>query len=218
MMGDLASTFSVNPMTTFSVLTVCSANRCRSPMAEALLVGAVARTFDGDVTVRSAGFGPSGAPAEREVVEVMAEIGLDLSHHRSRTVDAGMLAEADLVLAMTRQHVMELVLLEESCWSKTFLLGEFASLAGSMPLDASSLAVADFGGSAEVPGDSNTDLRRKVAQLHVGRRRSDLLALPSNLEVGDPVGGPLRGYRATRDRIAALSDVGVAYLADTHSP
>jgi protein-tyrosine phosphatase len=185
-------------------------------MAEALLVRAVARTFDGDVTVRSAGFGPSGAPAEREVVEVMAEIGLDLSHHRSRTVDTGMLAEADLVLAMTRQHVMELVLLEESCWSKTFLLGEFASLAASMPLDASSSAVADSDGSAEVPGDS--DLRRNVARLHMGRRRSDLLALPSNLEVGDPVGGPLRGYRATRDRIAALSDVGVAYLADAHSP
>lgn len=184
-------------------------------MAEALLARAVERSFDEDCTVGSAGFGPSGAPAEREVIEVMAEIGLDLSHHRSRTVESSMLAEADLVLAMTRQHVMELVLLEESCWPKTFLLGEFVSLAESSSPEAPSSPIAD---SVEIPDARVAGFRRKVARLHLGRRRSDLLALPSNVEVGDPVGGPLRGYRSTRDRIATLCDATAAYLARHDSP
>ncbi|MGC8512615.1 MAG: hypothetical protein ACP5P1_06200 [Acidimicrobiales bacterium] len=205
-------------MTPFTVLTVCSANRCRSPMAEALLIRSLDRTFDGEFTVGSAGFGPSGAPAERGALEVMDEIGVDLTHHRSRTVDRAMLVEADLVLAMTRQHVMELVLLEDSCWPKTFLLGEFAYLVESTGLGDASSAVAGPAGSAEATFDTGTDRLRKVARLHGGRHRSDLLALPSNLEMGDPVGGPLRGYRSTRDRIASLAEVVAAYLAHPEVP
>ena len=182
-------------------------------MGEALLIRSLDRTFDGEFTVGSAGFGPSGAPAERGALEVMGEIGVDLTRHRSRTVDRSMLVEADLVLAMTRQHAMELVLLEDSCWPKTFLLGEFAYLVESTGPGDGSPAVAGPDGSTKASFDNKGDLCSKVALLHGGRRRSDLLALTSKLEVGDPVGGPLRGYRSTRDRIAALSDVVAAYLA-----
>ncbi len=214
----MASTFSGHPMTAFTVLTVCSANRCRSPMAEALLARSLEPTLGGELTVRSAGFGPSGAPAERGALEVMAEIGVDLTSHRSRTVDRAMLAEADLVLAMTRQHAMELVVLEDSCWPKTFLLGEFTSPSGSTGLGGSSSSAVASTGLAAAPFDRIPDLRDKVALLHAGRRRSDLLALPTSVEVGDPVGGPLRGYRSTRDRIAELAEAVVAYLAQPEVP
>ena len=196
-------------MKPFSILTVCSANRCRSPMAEALLAKAFLDTQPDDFAVASAGFGPPGAPAELEVVEVMADIGLDVTGHRSTTVSTSLLAEADLVLAMTRQHVMELALLDEAAWPKTFLIGEFASLASE---------TNGPGGSAgneltDLASDPDDDLHRRVARLHLGRRRADLLNLPSALEITDPIGGPLRGYRVTRDRIANLSRVIAGYLS-----
>ena len=196
-------------MRPFTILTVCSANRCRSPMAEALLSKALHDLEPHDFTVTSAGFGPPGAPAEPEVVEVMADIGLDVTRHRSTTVNTSLLAEADLVLAMTRQHVMELALLDEASWPTAFLIGEFASRAAESYGPGRS-AGNDLTDPASDPGD---ELRQRVARLHLGRLRADLLSLPSALEVSDPIGGPLRGYRATRDRIAGLSEVIARYLA-----
>jgi protein-tyrosine-phosphatase len=175
-------------------------------MAESLLSRALLEAHPEDFAIASAGFGPSGAPAEREVIEVMAEIGLDVSYHRSTTISSSMLAHADLVLAMTRQHVMEVALLEESAWPKTFLLAEFASLAE--PYDASA-AATDPGKTRVATVD---ELRERVARLHQGRRRADLLTLASSLEISDPIGGPLRGYRFTRDRISELVTSVAGYL------
>jgi len=41
---------------------------------------------------------------------------------------------------------------------------------------------------------------------------ANLLAMATSLEIGDPVGGPMRRYRATRDRIAGLSASVADYL------
>jgi arsenate reductase len=63
------------------VLILCTANSARSQMAEGLL-----RHFHGDrVEVESAG---SRATFVRpDAIEVMREIGIDISGHRSKTVD-----------------------------------------------------------------------------------------------------------------------------------
>jgi len=87
------------------VLFVCSGNICRSAMAAAYFRR---RTADGasHVVVDSAGtLGIEGAPASREAVTVMREIGVDLSGHRSRGVAERDLRTADLVVAMTRDHL-----------------------------------------------------------------------------------------------------------------
>lgn len=63
------------------VLILCTGNSARSQMAEGLL-----RTFGGnDFTVESAGVAPSRV--RREAVEAMREIGIDISHHRSKSVE-----------------------------------------------------------------------------------------------------------------------------------
>ena len=63
------------------VLFVCTGNRARSQMAEGFL-----RHLAGDLfEVHSAGTRPSGLAAE--TVEVMAEIGIDISGQRSKHVD-----------------------------------------------------------------------------------------------------------------------------------
>jgi len=88
------------------VLVVCSANQCRSPMALALIESRVrAAGLSGAVQVRSAGtWAEPGHPATAQAIAEMQSRGIDLSEHRSREVDADLMAEADLVLVMTDGH------------------------------------------------------------------------------------------------------------------
>lgn len=79
-----------------SVLVVCHANICRSPMAEALL-----RRQLPNVAVGSAGIQAIvGAPADSQACDVARERGLDLSAHRARDLGARHCAQADLILVM----------------------------------------------------------------------------------------------------------------------
>ena len=88
------------------VLFVCTANVCRSPMAEALFADWLKRhAVPGRWWVGSAGtWAAQGAPASAHAIEVLAERGLDLSRHRARQTHAGFITAHDLVLCMTRTH------------------------------------------------------------------------------------------------------------------
>lgn len=106
------------------LLFVCSGNTCRSPMAEALLRAAL--PGDSGWTVESAGIAAEkGVPASRNAVAAMREHGLDLSGHFSRRATREMLRAADVVVAMTRSHRMQLVALEPSVAQKSFLMLDF---------------------------------------------------------------------------------------------
>ena len=63
------------------VLILCTGNSARSQMAEGLLRELSADKF----TVESAGVAPG--KVRREAVEAMREIGIDISSHRSKSVD-----------------------------------------------------------------------------------------------------------------------------------
>jgi protein-tyrosine-phosphatase len=106
------------------VLFVCTAGRCRSPMAAALLekhLGAVtSRT-----SVSSGGLMVAGTPMPPIGVSLMAERGIDLSSHVSAQVTEHSLAAADIVLGMTREHVREVVAISPDAWPKTFTLKDF---------------------------------------------------------------------------------------------
>ncbi len=89
-----------------SVLFVCTANQCRSPMAEALLKSLVARRGEADRwQIQSAGtWAEPGRPATQLSQVVMRRRKIDLSEHRSRPIDADLLAAASIILVMTRHH------------------------------------------------------------------------------------------------------------------
>ena len=90
-------------------------------MAEGL-----AREIFPQARVASAGLGALvGRPAEPFACELMAERGIDISGHRARQITAGMVREAELVLAMEMRHVREIERLAPAARGRTFRLGHW---------------------------------------------------------------------------------------------
>jgi protein-tyrosine phosphatase len=174
------------------VLLLCTANQCRSPMGEVIL-----RAHRSDVTVASAGRLPGGVPASATAVEVLAERGLDLSGHVSRTATAEMLAESDLVIGMAREHVRDAVLLRPDARSRTFTLKDLvrrADKAGRRPPDQ--------------------PLEAWVTPLSRDRTTADLLGSSDADDVADPIGRSIGRYRACATELDEL----LAHLADLVFP
>jgi protein-tyrosine phosphatase len=88
------------------ILLVCTANICRSPLAEALLRQRLQRQGYTDWHISSAGtWAQVARGASQFSHEVLQEQeALDLSTHRARMVTEAMLAEQDLVLCMESGH------------------------------------------------------------------------------------------------------------------
>jgi len=92
------------------ILFVCTGNLCRSPMAAGLLHQRLAdEGLDSRHRVISAGvWALDGRPASKDAVVVMAERGIDITHHVAHTLTADDVAEADLILVMSREHAQVL--------------------------------------------------------------------------------------------------------------
>lgn len=88
-----------------NILVVCTANICRSPVAEAVLRDRLHKQGLTDWTVSSAG---TWAEPDRNAAgfsrQLMAAQGINLEDHRSRMVSEPDLAAADLVLVMETGH------------------------------------------------------------------------------------------------------------------
>lgn len=87
------------------ILFVCTGNTCRSPMAE----GYVNSLKLKDITAISAGFGFSGDTVSQNSVLAMCEMGVDISEHRSRTVNPYLVNEADKIVCMGDGHKQTLI-------------------------------------------------------------------------------------------------------------
>jgi protein-tyrosine phosphatase len=140
------------------VLLVCTGNTCRSPLAEVALRHALEEDAS-RVTVASAGVAAQdGAPATAQARATAKAAGLDLDGHRSRRLDAAMLAEADLVLLMEPADRARIEALDRDAAAVTYGLAGFGAEA-----DAADATVPDpFGGSREAYEEC---LRRIQAHL-----------------------------------------------------
>lgn len=170
-----------------AILVLCTANMCRSVMAQAMLSARLAER-PARVSVASAGLLAGGQRPPAEAVAVMAARGIDIAGHVSRRVTAADLAAADLVLCMTREHARHASVLRPECWPRSFTL--FELLRRGQRADA------------RAPGEPLGDW---LARAGRDRSRHDLLGSGPGDDVPDPYGGPLAGYQATASLLDRLT-------------
>jgi protein-tyrosine phosphatase len=124
----------------FTVLHVCMGNICRSPMAERLLVQALAPLpgAPGElVHVHSAGTGGWHAgeemnpPAAREV----ARRGADAAGFLARKLRGEHLDGSDLILTATAEQLHYVLALRPDAGGRSFVLGEFGRLLEAVQRD-----------------------------------------------------------------------------------
>jgi protein-tyrosine phosphatase len=161
-------------------------------MAEALLRRRLAERGI-DARIGSAGRSAEGRPATPSAVEVMADEGLDLGGHRSRRTSPELVAAADLVVAMAREHVRDVVLLAPDALPRTFTLKELVRRG------------AEVGARA----DGET-LPAWLARLDAGRRPTDHLGSSPHDDVADPIGQRASVYERTAAELGTLVEALVA--------
>jgi protein-tyrosine phosphatase len=163
-------------------LVVCTGNIARSPMAEALLRDHLA-SRGAHARVHSAGTiawdGPATGPARR----AMSTRGLDLSDHRSRPLTGALVAAADLILGMTRNHVWGVQAFDTDASDRTFLLAELPRL------------------GARVGARHPDETVRAWAARAAAERPSSAVAGRGDEEIADPYGESGAVYEVTAARL-----------------
>jgi protein-tyrosine phosphatase len=166
----------------FRIVIVCTANICRSPMAEAMIRRAL-REYGHEaasIVVESAGvYGHEGSPIAPGSAAALDALGIEDDGHRGRLLTPAIVAGADLVLTMEGRHRDAILAGSPEARDRTFTLREFARLVGGETPPAGAGIVA----------------RARALVAAAGRRRS-VLPWAGVDDVPDPYGGPSEGYHA----------------------
>src|SRR5690554_5927823 len=109
---------------TLRIVFVCSGNICRSPLAEGLARQLLAEAEIPAVLISAGTLGLNGRSAATHTVTTGAEIGVDLSRHRSQGVSIALMRMADRIVVMAPQHEDELLRSDASLRPKILRLWE----------------------------------------------------------------------------------------------
>jgi len=167
----------------FDVVVICSGNRFRSPLAEAVL-----RDKTDGLPVRVRSFGtldlPSGH-ALAEALELAPGYGLNLMSHRSHPLAGADLSGADLVIGFEHAHVAMAVVGAKAPRERTFLITDLVAA-----LDRT-----------EPPAETDPVERARAAV----RRADGVRSSGRPEEIDDPLGGPASGYGKVADEVYRLT-------------
>jgi tRNA threonylcarbamoyl adenosine modification protein (Sua5/YciO/YrdC/YwlC family) len=146
-----------------TLVFVCTANQCRSPMAEELCKQLLAHRLGcapadlperGYVVLSAGVYAAFDLPASRGALGALRERGLDLSRHRSQPLTPSLLDDASVVFVMTRHHAECIADLFPEANAKIRLL------------DPSGADIPDpVGGSEETFRECAADLERHLREV-----------------------------------------------------
>jgi protein-tyrosine phosphatase len=172
------------PRDTFEVVFVCTGNRARSALAEALF----RHHALGKPTIAwSVGtLDAASLPALPDAMDAGRRLGVDLSGHSSRALREADLSSTDLVLGFEPFHVSTSVVTGRANPARTFLLGELVMLLGNA-----------------VPG-GDPAVRARAAVRDADQRRALYPPDWSTAVIEDPIGKPARTMRRTAAEIDKL--------------
>jgi len=109
-----------------SVLIVCTGNICRSPMGEGVLKYKFDQVGLSHIGLNSAGTsGWDKCKPIADAIQACQEIEIDISSLRSDPITEQMIQDADLILAMEKEHIDTMIKQYHATDEKLFLLGDF---------------------------------------------------------------------------------------------
>lgn len=120
-----------------TVLVVCTANICRSPMAAGLLQHALAAQPEPlrSLKVVSAGVAARrGEPVSENSVVALRKVGIDISKHVSQPLTQDLLDDALAVICMTESHRAMIQLQAEPAPRHIYLFREFLTQKGDQEI------------------------------------------------------------------------------------
>ena len=190
----------------FRILTVCTGNICRSPLAKQLLESA----FQGveHIEIDSAGTQAMvDHPMPEHSLRIARESKVAESElHRGKQLLEAHLDSADLILAMDRGHRRKIVQLSPRTTRKVFTVREFKRL-----IDVTT----DEHLRAEILASDGTPVGKLRAAVDAARLgRSDLIPLdnPDDDDVVDPYGQDKAVYDASAQQLVPVVADVASYL------
>jgi protein-tyrosine phosphatase len=156
------------------ILHVCTANRCRSALAERLMRDAL----PGELPVTSAGTrARRGEPIWPAAAVELDRRGVSSYGFASHPLEAALVRGADLVLTATRAHRDEVIAAHPAALRRTFTWRELAWLVSELRRE-------------DLPGRTPLERLAGLAPVAGARRGRLQPPAPHLLDVADPVDGP----------------------------
>ncbi|MGF7237406.1 MAG: protein tyrosine phosphatase [Frankia sp.] len=204
------------------ILMVCTANICRSPIAEHLATAFLRDRLGPNaagITVASAGTaGWDGEPMQPHAETVLAEAGIDPSGFVARSLTPDLVEGADLILTAAREHRAAAVTLLPRAVARTFTIFEFARLLDGVNLDGLTRA-SEAGGLGQIGPGSPDPVRAPapaatLAWVATRRRGRAAPPTPGADDLPDPYLGSLEDFRDCRDALGAALAGPLELLSD----
>jgi protein-tyrosine phosphatase len=226
----------------FTVLFVCHANICRSPMAERLARRTLTPGTGGTVVVSAGTHAWAGYAMHPFTARVLAERGADHEGFGSRRLSAPIVDSADLILTASRNQRAAAATLSPAAARRTFTLRQFGRYAAALarlpapppadsavlaggcsptPQTGSGCAPAVLAGGCSPTPQTGSGCAPAVHPLRalldrVTSVRGQVQPLPADQDdLPDPVSGPLEDFRACADEIQHHLDTMVRLTATT---
>ncbi|WP_423917964.1 low molecular weight phosphatase family protein [Frigoribacterium sp. 2-23] len=177
----------------FTILTVCTGNICRSPLAEQLLTARLADSVTPFVVMSAGTMAQSGQAMDATAAEMSRAYGGTPADHEATYLTEMLVESADLVLTAGRDHRAAAVRLSPRASRRTFTLTQFAHLVEGA--DPGELAAAE----------DPTQIVRLIASLRG-------MVAPFEHADDEDVVDPYRRGQAVHERAAADIDRAVTTI------